>query len=477
MGNARKNTANMFDVVGLQGKLLILVAALLFSVFAASAQSASRNAHWVASWSAPLWLVPTPQAPEGAGRAGAPPAAPPPQASGNGSANPSGTNSPAQNGAAAPAAPPTPASNRPTYRPVGPILPSVSNQTIRMVGRLSMGGSTFRIRLANAFSAPPVTITEVHAALRVKDAAIDPASDRTITFGKKTSVTLQPGVELMSDPFNLDAASLAHFAVTLYIESDSGPTSHTALASHVITYLAATPGNFIAAKDLDAPKLSAGYYWLSGIDVLAPANAATVVAMGDSITDATGSPFEDQDWPSQLAARFSADKRTRDFSVVNVGISGNRVLRDGNGTSGLSRFDRNVLSQPNVRWLVLLEGINDIGSGTATADDLISAYQQIIEKAHEHQVGVVGCTILPFKGAFYYSDQKEKVREAVNSWIRSSGAFDAVVDFEAAVRDPADPLRIREDMHRGDYLHPNPVGYEAMSKAFDLSVFLKPPKM
>ena len=356
------------------------------------------------------------------------------------------------------------------------MLNTVSNQTIRMIGRLSKGGSTFRVRLANAFGAQLVTIAAVHAALRTTGAAIDPASDRPVTFGGKASVTVAPGVEAISDPVQLNAANFAHFAVTIYVPSDSGPTTHTGLASHPITYIAATPGDFTSSSDLTGATLSAGYYWLSGIDVVAPKEAATVVALGDSITDATGSPFEDQDWPSLLASRLAGDKRTRNFSIANVGISGNRVLADGAGTSALSRFEKDVLGQPNVRWVVLLEGINDIGGGTATADQLIQGYQQMIAKAHAHQAGVIGCTVLPFKGAFYYSDEKEKVREAVNQWIRTSGAFDAVVDFEAAVKDPADPLKIREDMHRGDYLHPNPAGYAAMANAFDVSVFLKPPK-
>lgn len=323
-----------------------------------------------------------------------------------------------------------------------------------------------------------MTITAVHAALRVKDAAIDPASDRPVTFDGKTSVTIGPGMEIASDPFALSAANFAHFAVTVYVQGEVASPAHTALASHVITYVAAVPGDFTAAKDLEGATLSAGYYWLSGIDVVAAdKNAGTVVALGDSITDATGSPFEDQDWPSLLASRLSQDKRTQHLSVANVGISGNRVLADGLGTSGLSRFEKDVLAQPNVRWLVLLEGINDIGGGSADADHLIGAYKQIIAKAHEHQIGVVACTILPFRGAFYYSDEKDKVRQAVNNWMRTSGAFDAVVDFEAAVKDPSDPLKIREDMHRGDNLHPNPAGYEAMAKAFDISVFAKSPKM
>lgn len=427
----------------MQYRTITLLAKLAFIVaIPLSAQSSSRNEHWVATWSAPVWLAQIPQpnfAPPRV-QAGTPPATPP--------------------------------SAPPRFRPVGPILNNVSNQTIRMVGRLSMGGSTFRLRLTNSFGAQPVTINAVHAALRTKDASIDLSSDRTVTFGGKPSVTIGPGVELFSDSFNLAAPSLSHFAVTIYVQSDSGPTTHTALASHPIAYVAPTPGDFTMAKDVEGATLSSGYYWLSGIDVLAPNDSVTVVAMGDSITDATGSPFEDKDWPSLLAERLLDDKKTEHFSVANVGISGNRVLKDGAGTSGLSRFERDVIAQPNVHWLLLLEGINDIGSGTVSdPSELTHAYSQLIEKAHNHGIRVVGCTLLPFEGAFYYSEEREKIREGVNHWIRTSGAFDAVVDLEAAVKDPADPKEMREDMHRNDHLHPSPKGYAAMANAFDLSIF------
>jgi lysophospholipase L1-like esterase len=460
---------------------IFLTIVFVLSALGLHAQSNSQKEHWVASWSAPVWVAQLPQpnfAPR-PGQPGAPQAGAPGQPPANSNAAPSSPNSaaaPSSAEAAAPRPPALPAAML-RYRPVGPILNSVSNQTIRMIGRLSMGGSTFRIRLTNSFGAQPVTITAVHAALRTKDAAIDPATDKTLTFSGKSSVTLGPGVELFSDPFNLNAPNLSHFAVTIYVQGDSGPTSHTALASHNITYVAPTPGDFTAAKDIEGATLSAGYYWLSGIDVVAPKKTTTIVALGDSITDATGSPFEDKDWPSLLAERLLQNKKTSNFSVANVGISGNRVLRDGAGTSALSRFEKNVLAQPNVRWVVLLEGINDIGGGNTDADQLIQAYQQIIEKAHAHQIGIIGCTVLPFKGAFYYSDEKDKVRQAVNNWIRTSGVFDAVVDFEGAVKDPADPQKMREDLQRGDYLHPNAAGYAAMSQAVDLSVFLKPPKM
>jgi lysophospholipase L1-like esterase len=212
--------------------------------------------------------------------------------------------------------------------------------------------------------------------------------------------------------------------------------------------------------------------------VLAPASAGTIVAFGDSITDgARSTPETNHSWPALLAARLGANKATAGFAVANEGIGGNRVLRDGTGASALARFDRDVLSLAGVKWVMLLEAINDIGriatapSETPSAEELIAAYKQIVERAHTHGIKVAGCTLTPYEGASYSRDAGEAIREAVNTWIRTGGAFDAVVDFEAATRDPANPKRIRPDFDPGDHLHPNDAGYQAMADAIDLSIF------
>jgi lysophospholipase L1-like esterase len=215
------------------------------------------------------------------------------------------------------------------------------------------------------------------------------------------------------------------------------------------------------------------------VDVLAQADTKLIVAFGDSITDgATSTPDTDSSWPSQLAKRLLENKATSHLAIVNQGISGNRVLADGAGVSALARFDRDVLSQPGVEWLIVMEGINDIGlaartpgPNSITADDLIAAQKQLINRAHMHGIKVIGATLTPYSGAAYYSDNGETVRTALNEWIRSGKAYDAVIDFDAATRDPENPKQIRPSFNIRDHLHPNDVGYKAMADAFDLSMF------
>jgi lysophospholipase L1-like esterase len=220
------------------------------------------------------------------------------------------------------------------------------------------------------------------------------------------------------------------------------------------------------------------YYWLAGIDVLAPAGAAAIVAFGDSITDGARSDTEtNHSWPALLGARLAANRATAQIGVANMGIGGNRVLRDITGASALARFDRDVLSQSGVKWVMILEGINDIGHAVGkpdeavTAEELIAGHKMLIEMAHAHGIRAIGCTLIPYEGAGYSRENGEAVREALNTWIRTSGAYDAVVDFEAATRDPANPKRIRPEFDPGDHLHPNNLGYEAMANAVDLSLF------
>jgi lysophospholipase L1-like esterase len=222
------------------------------------------------------------------------------------------------------------------------------------------------------------------------------------------------------------------------------------------------------------------YYWLSAIDVEAPSHAAAIVAFGDSITDGARSSNEsNHSWPSLLAARLAAKKDTTWISVANMGIGGNRVLRDDSGVSALGRFDRDVLSQSGVKWVMILEGINDIGreatvpAETVTPEEIIAAYKQMIERAHTHGIKVIGCTLTPYEGANYSREHGEATRESVNEFIRNGKAFDAVVDFEAATRDSQNPKRIRTEFDPGDHLHPNDAGYQAMADAIDLGIFKK----
>lgn len=353
-----------------------------------------------------------------------------------------------------------------------------NNQTVRMIVRTSIAGQRLRIRLSNAFGSAPVVVGAAHLALRAKDSGIVPGSDRPLTFHGKPGCTLGPGIVLFSDPVELNVPPVTELAVSLYFPGETrAPTTH-ATALHN-TYIS-KEGDTTAQPEIADPVTTQSYYWLAGVDVQAPAKAAVLVTFGDSITDGARSTNEtNHSWPALLAARLAANKKTAGIGVANMGIGGNRVLRDGAGASALARFDRDVLAQPGVKWVTLMEGINDIGreastpAEAVTADELIGAYQQLIEQAHAHGVQVIGCTLTPYEGAGYSRETGEAVRAAVNAWIRTPGAFDAVVDFEAATRDPANPKRIRADFDPGDHLHPNDAGYQAMADAFDLTIFTR----
>lgn len=346
-----------------------------------------------------------------------------------------------------------------------------TDQTVRMIVRASIGGQRVRVKFANAFGAPAVEIGAAHIALRDKDSQIVAASDRALLFNGKPTCTLGPGIALASDPVDLAIEPLATLAVSLYFPNETGPPNTHSTGLHT-TYVSKT-GNATAQPAIADPLLTtASYYWLSSIDVLAPAKAAVVVTLGDSITDGAQSTVDsDHSWPALLAARLARNPRTAEIGVSNQGIGGNRVLHDRTGVSALGRFDRDVLGQSGVKWLIFLEGINDITTPAepVTAEDVIGGYKQIIDAAHDHGIQVIGCTLTPYEQDA--NKPSEAVREAINTWIRTSHAFDAVVDFDAVTRDPANPKRIRSEFDPGDQLHFNNAGYEAMANAIDLTIF------
>jgi lysophospholipase L1-like esterase len=369
---------------------------------------------------------------------------------------------------AAAAAPATPQSG-----PIGPR--GFANQTVRMMVRASIGGHRLRVKLANAFGSAPVAIAAAHIALRSKDSEIVTGSDNALTFNGKPGCTLGPGVVLFSDPVDLTFAPLADLAVSLYFAGESGPPTAHSTGLHN-TYI--QEGDVTAQPALPDAARTQTYYYLAGIDTLAPAAGAAIVTYGDSITDGARSSNEsNHSWPALLAARLAAKKETAHIGVINMGIGGNRVLRDGAGVSAMGRFDRDVLSQSGVKWVMFLEGINDIGRGSTvpdeavTADDLIAGHKQIVEMAHAHGIKAIGCTLTPYDGAGYAREAGEAAREGLNQWIRNSGAYDAVVDFDAATRDTANPKRIRAEFDPGDHLHPNDAGYQAMADAINLAIF------
>ena len=375
-------------------------------------------------------------------------------------------------------APATPAAAAPG---LSPPLQNLHNQTVRMIARTSIAGRRVRIKLANAFNGMRVEIGAAHIALRDKDSTIVTASDRALTFGGTSTVKIAPGAVVVSDPVDLAIPALADVAVSLYFPGETGPpTTH---ARGLKTTYISSEGNHAASPTIPIAATQLSYYWLAAIEVEASRDARVIVTFGDSITDGSQStPDTNNAWPAILATRLAADKATANIAVANQGIGGNRVLSDGTqfqGVSALARLDRDVLSQPGVAWLIVLEGINDIGnsaagngnSGPITADELIAAHKQIIDRARQHGIKIMGATLTPYEGAAYYREEGEKIRQALNTWIRTSGAYDAVVDFEAVVRDPANPRRLRTEFDPGDHLHPNDAGYRAMAAAIDLKVF------
>jgi lysophospholipase L1-like esterase len=356
------------------------------------------------------------------------------------------------------------------------------DQTVRQVARVSIGGSRVRILLSNAYGTHPLKIGSADIALSRKDASIVPGSDRVLTFGGKTSVVIPPGAPMLSDPVDLDVAALSHLAVSLYLPDPTAPASFHWDARQT-AYVGA--GNQTAATSLKVDSTLTTRVFLAAIQVEAAPGTRTVVAIGDSITDGDGATMDaDARWPDFLAQRLAP----RDVAVLNAGISGGRMLRDKMGVNALARFQREVLAQPGICAVIVLMGINDIAwkdtplalsDESTTAQDLIAGYQQLIARAHARGVRIIGATLTPFEGALedtpmrgYYGAGKERIRQQVNDWIRHSGAFDAVIDFDAILRDPAHPTRLLPAYDSGDHLHPGDVGNRVMAEAIDLHALL-----
>jgi lysophospholipase L1-like esterase len=352
-----------------------------------------------------------------------------------------------------------------------PPPPGLTSNTLRQIVQVSIGGEKLRVRFSNAFGTNAVTMSSVHLALSAGGSTIKTNSDQALTFQGKRSVMIPAGESVFSDAFDFNLTPLSDLAVTIYFEGISGDvTGHP--GSRSTSYL--QPGNAVSATDLPAAARTQHWYILNGIDVDAETSGAAVVTLGDSITDGRGSGTDKNDrWPDELAGRLQADKDTANIAVLNEGIGGNCVLHGGLGPTALSRFERDVLSQSGVRWLILLEGVNDIGGShdASVATNLMNAYKTMIGQAHAQQLRVYGGTILPFGGSFYDSPAHEAAREAVNNWIRNSGKFDAVIDFDAALRDLQNPSHLRPTADSGDHLHPNETGYKMMAEAIDLKLF------
>jgi len=360
----------------------------------------------------------------------------------------------------------------------------LQDATMRQIFHLSVGGSALRVHLSNAFGTDPLRFTSVHIArpMSAVSSSIDAASDRALTFSGNSDANVPPGAELVSDPLDYPVSALSDLAVTFHLDgAPDGQTGHP--GSRATSYF--VHGDFPAAANLLDAKRIDHWYQVSEIDVLAPAEAASVVVLGDSITDGHGATTNGNDrWTDVLAQRLQASPSTRSIGVSNQGIGGNHLLTDGLGPNALARFDRDVLAPAGVRWLIVFEGVNDLGGLARTAEvspeehnarvkQVISAYEQIVVRAHAHGLRVYGATITPYVGSDYYhpSAVSEADRQAVNAWIRDAGHFDSVIDFDKVVLDPQHPDHLLPANDCGDHLHPSPAGYRAMGETVPLTLF------
>jgi lysophospholipase L1-like esterase len=376
--------------------------------------------------------------------------------------------------------------------PRQPLL-NVEDQTVRERVRVSIGGARIRIRLSNEFGSTPLLVGAVTVALPSDAASVRPGSIKSVTFGGRTSITIPAGAPFLSDPVALPVASGSEISISLYFPARvATPTLHyLALKRAVVSQ----HGDHTRAETIEAGSSSRASMAVTAVLVPARQAQRLVVAFGDSIVDGDGSTVDaDRNWPNDLVRRLARTPGSK-VAVVNEGIIGNRLLSDCFipsagcfGLSALARFDRDALALPGVTHVILLEGVNDIGfpgaelgdgflaapADARSAEDVTGAYRQLIARAHARGVKVIGATITPFEGVDlpgYWSESKEAARQAVNQWIRTSGAFDGVIDFDAVLRDPGHPARLQPRFASADNLHPNDAGYQAMAGAIDLAHF------
>ena len=349
----------------------------------------------------------------------------------------------------------------------------LANSTLRQFVHTTLGGKHLRVRFSNDYGTNSVAMNSVHLALAAGASSssrgdIDPSTDKALSFHGASSAIIPPGEASLSDPLAYDVLGLTNLAVTIHFGDISATTVTGHHGSRTTSFI--QPGNAVSAVSLPAAVKTPHWYIITGIDVMADGASQAVVILGDSIADGRGSTTDGNNrWPDNLAQRLHTNPLTASLAVLNMGIGGNGVFR-GLGPSAQARFDRDVLSQSGVRWLIVFEGVNDIGGG-ASPQSLTNAYAQFVENAHARNLRAYGATITPFGGHGYYTPAHEAVRQTVNNWIRTSGKFDAVIDFDAVVRSPVTLTNLVPSYDMGDGLHLNPAGYRAMANSIDLSLF------
>ena len=362
--------------------------------------------------------------------------------------------------------------------------PPLGTVTVRQIIRTSIGGSAVRIRLSNLFGTAPVTIGPVHLAEHASGSAIKPGTDHAVTFGGKPRVTIAKGGDVLSDPIALSVAPLEELAVSMYLPTRTRSSTFHGVGNN--TAFITLTGDATSATRFPAGEVTSSRIFLTDVEVATGNKAQTIAAIGDSITDGVGST-QDQNsrWPDALAARIQADPALTSIGVVDAGIAGNRILHDGAtpfvGPSALARLDRDALNKPGVHWLLVMEGINDIAAAEMLAtpredvstQQIIDGMKTLIGRAHKKGIKIYGVTLTPYGGVEwpFHSAAGEAKRQVVNAWIRHAGAFDAVIDFDEVVRDPAHTDRLLAAFDSGDHLHPNDAGYKAMAAAIDLRLF------
>jgi lysophospholipase L1-like esterase len=359
-----------------------------------------------------------------------------------------------------------------------------TNQTLRQIVHTSIGGDRVRVRLST-FGTGPLHVGAAHIAVRATGAAIVPGTDRRLTFGGLPTALIPPGAVVLSDPVELDVPPLAHLAVSIFVPGSTGPATwhfealQTSYVSPSGDFTGSIDMPFVATTRYVAPNGSEhdAWFWLAGVEVVASKQTGAVAILGDSITDgARSTPDTNNRWTDHLARRLMTIHGNHKIGVLNQGISGNKLLNDIIGPNALARYDRDVLTQAAITHVIASIGNNDIlfvfsPADVVTVDQLIAGHRQLIRRGHARGLKIYGATLTPFGGFVFSSAEKEEKRQAVNHWIRTSGEYDAVIDFDAVVRDPSIPTQLRPDYDSGDHLHPNDFGYESMGNALDLELF------